>query len=98
MWLNRAATMSSHAFAKRQAPDVGKSRGVGPQLPFCYLCGRQFGSSSLPIHMRACKAKWERERGALPPEPELAATDPCSGEGIFLAVEKFRRREFVKAA
>lgn len=54
----------------------GSSRmsGMGgpPQLPFCHLCNRQFGTSSLPIHVKACKERWEREHGKKAPEPAKA--------------------------
>jgi hypothetical protein len=28
---------------------------------FCYLCGKKFGTSSLEIHLKECKKKWENE-------------------------------------
>lgn len=28
----------------------------------CYICGREFGSKSLDIHVKACKVKWEKEQ------------------------------------
>ena len=41
-----------------------------PALPHCHLCGRQFGTSSLQIHLKACKEKWERDHpGKTAPEP-----------------------------
>ena len=40
-----------------------------PALPACHLCGRQFGTSSLGIHLKACKERWEREHGRPAPEP-----------------------------
>ncbi|KAG5867486.1 hypothetical protein JTB14_037685 [Gonioctena quinquepunctata] len=32
----------------------------------CYLCGREFGSASLPLHEPKCFQKWERENASLP--------------------------------
>ena len=40
--------------------------GSRPSLPICYICGRQFGSQSLPIHEKACLKKWEQEQEKLP--------------------------------
>lgn len=52
-----------------------KSGGGGRQtLPVCYLCGREFGTASLQIHIKACKEKYERERGKPAPEPPEAPT------------------------
>jgi ribosomal protein L32 len=46
------------------------SKGGGPPpLPFCHLCNRQFGTSSLPIHVKACTERWEREHGRPAPQP-----------------------------
>ncbi|KYB26354.1 hypothetical protein TcasGA2_TC033817 [Tribolium castaneum] len=32
----------------------------------CYLCGREFGTASLPLHEPKCLQKWERENASLP--------------------------------
>ena len=29
----------------------------------CYICGRQFGTKSIEIHIKNCEEKWEREQG-----------------------------------
>ena len=35
-----------------------------------HLCGRQFGTSSLAIHLKACRERWAREHpGKTPPSP-----------------------------
>ena len=36
-------------------------------LPVCYICGRQFGTKSLPIHEKACLKKFEQEQAQLEP-------------------------------
>eukprot|EP00238_Polyblepharides_amylifera_P000467 CAMPEP_0196572788 /NCGR_PEP_ID=MMETSP1081-20130531/2772_1 /TAXON_ID=36882 /ORGANISM="Pyramimonas amylifera, Strain CCMP720" /LENGTH=283 /DNA_ID=CAMNT_0041890223 /DNA_START=102 /DNA_END=953 /DNA_ORIENTATION=+ len=49
-----------------------------PRMLMCYLCGREYGSSSLPIHIPQCQKKWEaaekqkpaKERRALPQPPK----------------------------
>ena len=54
------------------------NRGYPPQLPLCHLCHRQYGTSSLPIHLKACRARWEREHGRPPPEPRTSWDAPIS--------------------
>nr|CCC94601.1 unnamed protein product [Trypanosoma congolense IL3000] len=52
--------------------------GAKPQLPICYLCGQQFGTSSIGIHVPQCYAKklgqWEvadvATRGKPPRHPD----------------------------
>ena len=47
--------------------------GAPPSLPSCHLCGRQFGTASLAIHLKACTEKWEREHpGKRAPPPVTA--------------------------
>ena len=53
----------------------------------CYICGRQFGSSSLSIHEPQCMKKWEAQQDLLPPEqrrprpvrPEVVETVQAGG-------------------
>ena len=48
-----------------------------PKALVCYICGREFGTASLEIHLKTCKKKWEereaqkpaRERKPLPQPP-----------------------------
>ncbi|CAK9092547.1 unnamed protein product [Durusdinium trenchii] len=52
--------------------------GSKPQMLMCYLCGREFGSRSLPIHVPQCEKKWLAQEAQkpladqrpLPPRPE----------------------------
>ncbi|XP_018405706.1 PREDICTED: zinc finger protein 474-like [Cyphomyrmex costatus] len=39
----------------------------GPRSVTCYVCGREFGTASFPIHEPKCMEKWERENNSLPP-------------------------------
>ena len=52
---------------KRQKAS-GRDKGAPPAMLVCYICGRQFGSSSLSIHEPQCIKKWEAENANLPPE------------------------------
>ncbi|XP_044735671.1 zinc finger protein 474-like [Chrysoperla carnea] len=38
-----------------------------PAILTCYLCGKEFGSSSLHLHEAKCFERWERENSKLPP-------------------------------
>ncbi|KAF8292419.1 putative zinc-finger of a C2HC-type/Double zinc ribbon [Trypanosoma cruzi] len=63
--------------------------GGRPQLPICYLCGQQFGSSSIAIHIPQCYGKklaqWEaadvQTRGKPPKHPD---TVNWKGEGTHM--------------
>ena len=37
-----------------------------PRTVICYICGREFGSKSLPIHEPQCLRKWKNENSKLP--------------------------------
>ncbi|XP_063956234.1 zinc finger protein 474-like isoform X1 [Lytechinus pictus] len=39
-----------------------------PRTLVCYICGREFGSKSLPIHEPQCLEKWKVQNGKLPRE------------------------------
>ncbi|XP_011264555.1 uncharacterized protein LOC105256395 isoform X1 [Camponotus floridanus] len=39
----------------------------GPKTVTCYICGREFGTASFPIHEPKCMEKWDRENNSLPP-------------------------------
>ena len=32
----------------------------------CYICGREYGTASIDIHVKACQQKWEVEEGKKP--------------------------------
>lgn len=46
-----------------------KKKGGRPVAVVCYICGRQYGRSSLGIHLKQCKDLWEK-REALKPRHE----------------------------
>lgn len=39
-----------------------------PRTVVCYICGREFGTKSLPIHEPQCLEKWKNENNKLPKE------------------------------
>eukprot|EP00347_Sterkiella_histriomuscorum_P001028 403373615 len=57
-----------------------------PKTLVCYICGREFGTSSLDIHIKSCKQKWENEQSQKPknerkplPQPPKNYEDMISG-------------------
>jgi len=60
---------------------VGGIKFRRPPGVVCYICGREYGTASIEIHVKSCKKSWEaqeaqkprRERRPLPPEPESFA-------------------------
>ena len=74
------------ASSARSGRETWRMKGGPPQLPACYLCGRQFGTSSLAIHLKACKERWEREHGRPAPEPSAEMpTDAPVGSKAWAA-------------
>eukprot|EP00741_Cyanophora_paradoxa_P015277 tig00000194_g14746.t1 len=69
-----------------------------PNLPFCYICGRQFGTASLAIHETQCAEKFlkaqsllpRNERRPLPRKPQAAA--PIGGQGA--AIDQYNEEAF----
>ncbi|CAH7019224.1 Zfp474 [Phodopus roborovskii] len=65
-----------------------------PRTLICYICGREFGTLSLPIHEPKCLEKWRIENDRLPKElrrplpqkPQLLPTGHPSQEGASQAV------------
>ncbi|XP_054445299.1 zinc finger protein 474-like [Pteronotus mesoamericanus] len=56
-----------------------------PKTLICYICGREFGTLSLPIHEPKCLEKWKIENDRLPrelrrPLPQKSQP-PITGEG-----------------
>lgn len=37
-----------------------------PKALVCFICGRQFGTNSLDIHIKSCKKKWEAQQELKP--------------------------------
>jgi hypothetical protein len=61
-----------------------ESTGFGgnkPKFLFCFLCGREFGASSLEIHISQCKTKFENEKGK-------SAQIPSEYEDVFQRIKK----------
>jgi len=53
-----------------------------PMALLCYLCGKEYGSSSLKIHMKTCVQLWQNEnpKKSLPDPPDLYEWVAVSGK------------------
>jgi len=56
----------------------------------CYICGREYGTASIDIHLKSCSKKWEMEENKKParerrpvPEPPKNFDEVCN---IFLLI------------
>ncbi|XP_011861878.1 PREDICTED: uncharacterized protein LOC105558674 isoform X2 [Vollenhovia emeryi] len=67
--LDESETKSSQDRPSRNAEDRSSSAPTrrGPKTVTCYVCAREFGNASFPIHEPKCMEKWERENNLLPP-------------------------------
>lgn len=61
---------------------------VRPRTLVCYICGREFGTASLEIHLKSCRKKWDNEQMQKPkherkpcPEPPKEFNAALSGAG-----------------
>jgi hypothetical protein len=51
-----------------------KPKGVQrPRTLVCYICGREYGTRSLEIHLKTCEKKWDVEQAKLPKKKQK----PC---------------------
>ena len=44
----------------------GGGFGNKPRALMCYICGREYGTASLQIHIKTCMKKWEIEESKKP--------------------------------
>lgn len=74
---------------KSKAEGAGSSGGAGkgpgtsptkmmvkPKALICYICGKEYGTHSLDIHLKTCKKKWEEEQAAKPPGERKPLPEP----------------------
>ncbi|KAL6256326.1 hypothetical protein P5V15_012443 [Pogonomyrmex californicus] len=68
---NRNKLDESDPIVPQDSDQQGRSSSApmkrGPRTVTCYICGREFGTASFPIHEPKCMEKWERENNSLPP-------------------------------
>ncbi|XP_067886013.1 zinc finger protein 475-like isoform X2 [Heterodontus francisci] len=59
-----------------------------PRTVICYLCGREYGTTSISIHEPQCLKKWHMENDKLPrhlrrPEPRKPEVRSITGKGAY---------------
>ena len=64
------------------------SRQMGPRTVVCYICGREFGTKSLPIHEPQCLEKWKVQNDKLPKEQRRPVPKKPQGLGANGAVTR----------
>ncbi|KAM4709423.1 zinc finger protein 474-like [Discoglossus pictus] len=83
--VNKTLTNSSTVKASKAVNEVPEAKSspssTGPKTLVCYICGREFGTKSLPIHEPKCLEKWKIENDKLPkaqrrPIPQKTQSDP----------------------
>ncbi|CAE6968156.1 ZNF474 [Symbiodinium sp. CCMP2592] len=62
-----ARAPSTQSPGRSPSPTTTPSPKHIPSL-LCHICGKQFGTASLEIHMRRCAKKWEQRQAAKPAE------------------------------
>lgn len=66
---------------------VGSARKK--RLVLCYLCGKEFGTASLPFHEPQCLKKWTQENSRLP--EHLQRTMPKKPENQTISVDDWNQ-------
>ncbi|XP_075457109.1 zinc finger protein 474-like isoform X1 [Ascaphus truei] len=87
--VNKTLTNSSTMTASKTTSEFSNAKSLPnstrPKTLICYICGREFGTKSLPIHEPKCLEKWKIENDRLPKEqrrpiPRKIQLDPSKGE------------------
>ena len=72
-----------------------------PKALMCYICGREYGTTSLEIHVKTCKKKWEVEQEQKPkhlrrpcPEPPQALEQIAQGQVSASAMDRYNEAAF----
>ncbi|KAI5752496.1 hypothetical protein M8J77_017491 [Diaphorina citri] len=75
-------TLHSTSITPHSSPGVTPTMSPSrkPRTVICYLCGREFGKSSIGIHEPQCLKKWHIENDKLP--PNLRRPEPTRPEVI----------------
>jgi len=46
-----------HVASEKHPASVSRTKQL-----MCYICGREYGTAILPIHLKTCKKKWDIEQ------------------------------------
>eukprot|EP00347_Sterkiella_histriomuscorum_P015170 403358053 len=63
---------------KKKAPQEKKPPAFvqRPRTLICYICGREYGTASLQIHLKTCRKKWETEESFKPAHQRRPVPEP----------------------
>eukprot|EP01063_Lacrimia_lanifica_P014929 TRINITY_DN2151_c0_g1_i4.p1 TRINITY_DN2151_c0_g1~~TRINITY_DN2151_c0_g1_i4.p1 ORF type:complete len:885 (+),score=216.08 TRINITY_DN2151_c0_g1_i4:120-2657(+) len=92
----------SGAPRKDSSASPGRPKGAKPEMLVCYLCGQQFGSSSLAIHQPQCYQKqlvwWKNNdpatRGPKPKDPATYAGSAQNAGTSGMSKEEYNAQQF----
>ena len=68
-----------------------RKAGARPVALMCYICGREFGTHSLEIHLKTCKKKWDIEQDKLPPKQRRQCPQEPTGFEQTMKVVKSKK-------
>ncbi|XP_034245873.1 uncharacterized protein LOC117647965 [Thrips palmi] len=63
----KGAFLVTH-FVDADSPASPSRAARGPRIVVCYVCGREFGTASLPLHEPQCIQRWQLQNSKLPPQ------------------------------
>ncbi|XP_062924780.1 zinc finger protein 474-like [Mobula hypostoma] len=91
--VHQSSCKSTHGGASSEIPQSSTSyespsAARRPQTVFCYICGREYGTTSISIHEPQCLKKWHIENDQLPkhlgrPEPKKPEVRPIKDKGTY---------------
>lgn len=64
-----------------------------PKALMCYICGREYGTKSLEIHIKTCIKKWEIEENKKPKRERRPLPQPPKELGSLLGQNNMDRDE-----
>ena len=67
-----------------------------PKAVICYICGRGYGTKSIPIHLKACKKKWKIVQAKLPKKQRRPVPIEPRGFGHMIGKKNMNRKEIFK--
>ena len=54
----------------------------------CYICGKEYGTASLEIHLKTCRKKWEMEESLKPLKDRRPIPEPPKNfEDVMIGVK-----------
>ena len=62
-----------------------------PKTIVCYICGREYGSKSLTIHIKTCEKKWYIEQDQLPKKQRRPCPQAPDGFDNMISVAQGKK-------